>query len=71
MTRPVHFEVFRGEDGWYWRVRAANGEITAQSEGYTRHRDALRAMHAFQRSLPREEPEPAGASEEITEGVGF
>jgi uncharacterized protein YegP (UPF0339 family) len=38
------FEVFEGADRqWYWRLRAANGEIAAQSEGYTRRPDAARA----------------------------
>lgn len=42
--RRAHFETFQGEDGdWYWRLVAANGETVADSEGYTRERDAKRA----------------------------
>ena len=25
----MHFEIFHGADGWYWRCKAANGKITA------------------------------------------
>lgn len=36
-------QVFRGEDGlWFARLRAANGEILATSEGYIRKVDAVR-----------------------------
>ena len=38
------FEVFRGADGrWYWRMKAANGETIAQSEGYERRQEIGRA----------------------------
>lgn len=30
--------------GWRWRMRAANGEIVAGSESYTRRYDALRGL---------------------------
>lgn len=34
-TKTAKIEVTEGENGQgYWRVRAANGEIVAQSEGY-------------------------------------
>jgi len=37
----MKIEVFRGKDGqWYFRVKAGNGQIVAQSEGYTRKYDA-------------------------------
>jgi len=49
--RPVHprlaprFEVFQDAAGEHrWRLRAANGEIVAVSEGYTRRHDAVRAV---------------------------
>lgn len=43
MTGP-RVEVFRGRDGqWYFRLRAVNGEITAQSEAYTWRWSAKRA----------------------------
>ena len=39
-------EFYRGADGdWRWRVRAANGKITADSaEGYRNLKDAKRGM---------------------------
>jgi len=39
MKRHGRIEEFKGKRGqWYFRVRAANGKIVAQSEGYkTRH----------------------------------
>lgn len=30
---------------WYFRIKAANGEIIAQSEGYTRKESALTTIH--------------------------
>lgn len=38
--RPDHFEVFKGDGGWYFRRVAANGEIVAASESYRRRKDA-------------------------------
>lgn len=39
------FELFtrRGIRGrrWYWRLRARNGEVVSQSEGYTNRQDAM------------------------------
>ena len=38
-------EVYMDEAGeWRWRVKAANGEIVAQGESYTREHDALRGL---------------------------
>lgn len=40
-TNVQGIEVYTGKDGqWYWRARAANGEIVAEGEGYTRQDDA-------------------------------
>lgn len=40
--RP-EFEFFTGEDGqFYWRLKAANGEIVASSEGYETKPDSVR-----------------------------
>lgn len=36
------YEVYQAADGWRWKLRAANSEIVAQSEGYTREADAWR-----------------------------
>lgn len=40
-------QVFRGEDGWYWHLKAGNGEILAASESYTRKVDAHRGAREF------------------------
>lgn len=35
MASHARFEVFQGEDGkFYWRFKAANNQIMAQSEAY-------------------------------------
>lgn len=40
----VDIEVYEAEDGWRWRLAAANGEIVADSgEAYTTRHDAERA----------------------------
>jgi uncharacterized protein YegP (UPF0339 family) len=40
-------ELFEGNDGaWFWRAKAANGEIVAQSEGYYSKSDAKHAANA-------------------------
>jgi uncharacterized protein YegP (UPF0339 family) len=33
---------------WYWRLRAANGEIIAQGEGYNKPRDCYQAIELIQ-----------------------
>lgn len=39
-------EFFKGKDHqWRWRLRAANGEIVATGESYTRREDAERGFH--------------------------
>lgn len=38
-------------DRWYFRVRAANGEIVAQSEGYTSKAAAEKGVRALRRAL--------------------
>ena len=46
MNTP-NFEIFQDEAGqWRWRLKAANGEIVAQSEAYTRKEDAQRGARA-------------------------
>lgn len=45
------FELFTDAQGlWRWRLRAPNHRILAQSEAYTRRRNALHAIHAVQTS---------------------
>lgn len=41
----LKFHVFRGANrDWYFHLRAGNGEIIAQGEGYRRKRDLLHAI---------------------------
>lgn len=45
----MKFEVYarknsEGERQWYFRIRARNGEILAQSEGYWHRRDCRKAI---------------------------
>lgn len=55
----MKIEVFsrRGLRGkrWYFRVRAGNGEIVAQSEGYSRRIDAIGTVHALRSAIPQAE----------------
>lgn len=45
--RTLKFQVGRGKNRqFYWRIRASNGEIIAQGEGYKQRRAALR-VHAI------------------------
>jgi uncharacterized protein YegP (UPF0339 family) len=45
--RRARFEVYEGHHGdWYWRLRASNGKIIADSaEGYRRKRAAIKAVN--------------------------
>jgi uncharacterized protein len=45
-------EVYRSpqNDQWYFRITARNGEIVAQSEGYTRKEDAIRGAKDARRA---------------------
>lgn len=44
MTKRAKFQLFVDVNGLHrWRLRAANGEIVAQSEAYRSKRDAERA----------------------------
>lgn len=36
---------------WRWHLKAANGEIVAQSEAYTRKLDAVRGANALVRAV--------------------
>jgi len=50
------FEVFIGnavDRQWYFRLRAANGKIIAQSEGYSRKRNALKGIAAIKKCAGR------------------
>ncbi len=44
----MDYEVFKGADAqWYWNIVGGNGEIVAQSEGYTRRSTAKRGLKSF------------------------
>lgn len=45
---PGKIELFHGalDENWYFRLKAPNGKIVAQSEGYTRKRNALKGIAA-------------------------
>lgn len=48
----MRFEIFQGKNGqWFWRLKARNNQIVAQSEGYTRKHGAMRAVEAIQDGL--------------------
>jgi uncharacterized protein YegP (UPF0339 family) len=41
----MKYEYFKAQtNNWYWRLKAANGEIVAQSEGYTTKANCLHAI---------------------------
>lgn len=44
----AHFDIFKGRDSrYYWRLVGGNGEIVAQSEGYSTKSNAKRAAKRF------------------------
>lgn len=44
------FEVFENHvDSWYFHLKATNGKIIAQSEGYSRKRNALKGIAAIKK----------------------
>ena len=50
------FEVFKGgavDRQWYWRLLANNGQIIAQSEGYSRRRNALKGIESVKTNAKR------------------
>lgn len=51
MSGDAKYEVVKGEDGqWYFHLKAANGEIVSQSEGYSRREDAELGVESAQRA---------------------
>ena len=44
------FEVFPSEDGYRWRLKAGNGEVIAQSEGYGTKEHAVEGAEAVWRA---------------------
>ena len=52
--RLPQYQVYRGKGmDWRWRLRAANSEIVASGEGYTRRQDAVRGVNAHRRAALR------------------
>lgn len=49
----MKFEIYRSENDrqFYWRLVSRNGNIIAQGEGYKRRGNALKAVHAVQKSM--------------------
>lgn len=46
------FDVFKGKDDqWYWHLQAVNGEVVAQSEGYTTEQAANDGVAACKRTV--------------------
>lgn len=47
------FEIFKGTNGnFYFRLKAENGEIIAQSEGYSSKQGAKNGIEAVKRCAP-------------------
>jgi uncharacterized protein len=40
----MRFEIYKSNDGWRWRLVAANNEIIATGESYKHRRDCLDAI---------------------------
>lgn len=50
MRRPK-LEVFKGQGGWFWRLKGGNGEIQCHSESYTYSKDAVRGAKDARRNM--------------------
>lgn len=46
------FEIRRANGGFYWHLKAANGEILCHSEVYTAKQSALNGIAAVKRIAP-------------------
>jgi uncharacterized protein YegP (UPF0339 family) len=44
-----------GRPKWFFRIRAMNGQIVAQSEGYSRRLDAVSTAHSIRSGLANAE----------------
>ena len=52
-------ELYQGADkAWYFRIKAANGLIVAQSEGYKDKRNAVKGIEAVAKAFAPPEPDP-------------
>jgi uncharacterized protein YegP (UPF0339 family) len=49
-----NIEIFQSNGGqWYFHVKGDNGEIVAQSEGYTRKADAEEGLKTLERIIAK------------------
>jgi len=45
----MRWEIFKGKNGqYYFRLKAANGEIVAQSEGYKQKQSAVNTIYSIE-----------------------
>lgn len=52
----ARFELFKGKDKkWFFRLKATNGKIIAQSEGYNRRASALKGIQSVRRNAAKAE----------------
>lgn len=54
----MKIEVFRSGllvQRWYFRVRAGNGQVIAQSEGYSRRIDCIGTAHSLKNGIGKAE----------------
>lgn len=71
MTTHANVEFYEGDDGDYrWRVQAANGEIIATGEGYTRKPDAKRGFQDAARTIREAWIRDMAGAPPQTEGKG-
>lgn len=47
----MRFEIFKNNDEFYFRIVARNGQIIAQSEGYTTKQSAQKTIKSIFRQL--------------------
>lgn len=46
------FEILRSSTGYWWRLKAGNGEILCHSEDYTTRQSAQAGIDAVRRVVP-------------------
>lgn len=53
------FEIFQSKTikAWFFRLKAPNGQIIAQSEGYTKRQNALKGIEAIKKHAPNAKKE--------------
>lgn len=44
------FEIYKSKDKWYFRLKAGNGEIIAQSEAYNTKQGAMKGVASVQQN---------------------